>query len=398
MAGTHNMAAEQPSLVWSKAFYFCFYAAGAALMPFLVLYYESLGLSGRQIGFLAGISPLVSLVGAPLWGGLADITRRHKLIWTIAIAGAISMALVLSQVSVFLLLIPVVIVYALFAAPIIPLADNAVMALLGDRKNQYGRQRIWGAVGWGVAAPFIGQLIESQGLQWAFWGYAGIMFVGLLVVQQIPFHPVSVQVPFWRGARTLLSNRAWLVFLLLVFFGGAGQAGIHNYLFLYMNELGASKMLMGLSLSIATISELPMFYYSDRLLARWSAKGLFIFATIMYVVRALALSYIHLPWMILITQLLHGLTFSAMWVAGVSYADEIAPPGLGATAQGLFSGIFMGISAATGAVLGGVLYQDFGGAIMYRTMAIAVAVSILIFLAAQWKLNQGRLPVSRRNL
>jgi len=87
-----------------------------------------------------------------------------------------------------------------------------------------------------------------------------------------------------------------------------------------------------------------------------------------------------------------------MWVAGVSYADEIAPPGLGATAQGLLSGVFMGISAATGAILGGILYQDFGGAIMYRTMAIAVAVSILIFFAAQWKFNQGNLPESERNL
>jgi MFS family permease len=396
--GTLNMTASQPSLVWSKAFYFCFYAAGAALMPFLVLYYESLGLSGRQIGFLAGISPLVSLVGAPLWGGLADITRRHKLIWTLTIAGAITMALVLSQVTFFLLLIPVVVVYALFASPIIPLADNAVMALLGERKDQYGRQRIWGAVGWGIAAPFIGYLIETRGLHWSFWGYAGIMFVGLLIVQKIPFRQTSIQVPFWRGARTLLSNRSWLLFLLLVFFGGAGQAGIHNYLFLYMNELGASKTMMGVALTVATISELPMFFYSDRLLARWSAKGLFIFGTIMYVVRALALSYIHMPWMILITQLFHGLTFSAMWVAGVSYADEIAPPGLGATAQGLLSGVFMGISAATGAILGGILYQDFGGAIMYRTMAIAVAVSVLIFFAAQWKFNQGNLPESKRNL
>jgi uncharacterized membrane protein YoaK (UPF0700 family) len=58
----------------------------------------------------------------------------------------------------------------------------------------------------------------------------------------------------------------------------------------------------------------------------------------------------------------------------------------------------MGISAATGAILGGVLYQDFGGAIMYRTMAIAVAVSIMIFLAAQWKLSQRKVPVSGRNL
>jgi MFS family permease len=385
-------------LVWSKAFYFCFYAAAAVLMPFLALYYESLGLSGRQIGFLAGISPLVSLVGAPLWGALADVSRRHKVIWTITITGAITMALVLSQTTIFLLLIPVVIVYALFASPIIPLADNAVMALLAKRKDQYGRQRIWGAIGWGIAAPLIGLLIETRGLHWSFWGYAGIMFVGLLIVQKIPFRQASVQVPFWRGARTLLSNRSWLLFLFLVFVGGAGQAVVHNFLFLYMNELGASKTMMGFALTVATISELPMFLFADRLLTRWSAKGLFVFGTMIYVFRALALSYINAPWMILITQLLHGMTFTSMWVAGVSYAAEIAPPGLGTTAQGLLSGVFMGIATATGAMVGGILFQDYGGSIMYRTMSIAVAISVLIFFVAQWKFNQVNLQKSQRKL
>jgi PPP family 3-phenylpropionic acid transporter len=382
------MTANQPSLVWSKAFYFCFYAAAAALLPFLALHYENLGLSGRQIGFLAGISPLVTLAGAPLWGGLADASHRHKTILSVAIAGAISLALVISRITVFALFIPVVIIYALFASPIIPLADNAVMTLLAEQKDQYGRQRIWGAVGWGLAAPLIGALIETSGLHWAFWGYTGIMLIGLLVVQKIPFRQVSTQVPFWRGARTLLSNRSWLLFLFLVLAGGAGQSIIHNFLFLYMNDLGASKTMMGFALTVATLSELPIFFFSGRLLTRWSAKGLFVFATAVYVIRATALSYVAVPWMILVTQLFHGLTFSAMWVAGVSYADEIAPLGLGATAQGLFSGVFMGIATAIGAFLGGVLYQDFGGAIMYRTMSIVVAISMFIFLFISWWFNK----------
>ena len=392
------MATYKPSLVWSKTFYFCFYAAAAALLPFLALHYENLGLSGRQIGFLAGISPLISLVGAPLWGAVADYSRRHKTILSISIIGAITLALVLSQVTSFALLISVVFIYALFASPIIPLTDNAVMTLLAKRKDQYGRQRIWGAVGWGLAAPLIGYLIEISGLHWAFWGYTGIMLIGLFAVQKIPFHQVDAQVHFLRGARKLLSNRSWLLFLFLVFAGGAGQAVIHNFLFLYMNNLGASKTMMGFALTFATISELPIFFFADRLLTRWSAKGLFVFGTMMYVVRAMALSYVAVPWMILVTQLLHGLTFSAMWVAGVSYADKIAPPGLGATAQGLFSGVFMGIATAIGAFLGGVLYQDFGGAIMYRTMAIVVAVSLLIFLGTQWKFNQINLSESQREI
>ena len=171
------MTPRQPLLGWSKTFYFCFYAAAAALLPFLALYFESLGLTGRQIGFLAGISPLVSLFGAPLWGALADASRRHKTILSIAIAGAIALALVLSQITLFTLLIPAVVFYSLFASPIIPLTDNAVMTMLADRKGQYGRQRIWGAVGWGLAAPLIGFLIEISGLQWAFWGYSGIMLI-----------------------------------------------------------------------------------------------------------------------------------------------------------------------------------------------------------------------------
>jgi PPP family 3-phenylpropionic acid transporter len=146
--------------------------------------------------------------------------------------------------------------------------------------------------------------------------------------------------------------------------------------------------LMGVALTMATVSELPILFYSDRLLARWSAKGLFVFGTLLFVIRAIALSYITAPWMVLVTQLLHGLTFSVMWVAAVSYADEIAPPGLGATAQGILSGVFMGIATATGAFLGGGLYQDFGGAIMYRVMAVVVGVCLLIYLGIQRKFNK----------
>lgn len=45
-------------MILPKAFYFFFYAAAASLIPFLSLYYEHLGLNGRQIGLLTGLMPL----------------------------------------------------------------------------------------------------------------------------------------------------------------------------------------------------------------------------------------------------------------------------------------------------------------------------------------------------
>ncbi len=66
-----------------------------------------------------------------------------------------------------------------------------------------------------------------------------------------------------------------------------------------MEEQGVSKTMMGLSLTFATISELPVLFYSDRLLERWDARGLILVSLAAYVVRALAYTIITAPWMFL---------------------------------------------------------------------------------------------------
>ena len=85
--------------------------------------------------------------------------------------------------------------------------------------------------------------------------------------------------------------------------------------------------------------------------------------------------------MALLIQLLHGPTFSLMWIAGVAYADRIAPPGLEATAQGLFSGVMLGIGAAAGAFLGGVLYEHVGLVVLFRLASLLSLVGVgFVFL------------------
>ena len=47
----------------ARTFYFLYYAALAALMPYLAIYFASRGLSGLEIGILTSILPLVTMVG-----------------------------------------------------------------------------------------------------------------------------------------------------------------------------------------------------------------------------------------------------------------------------------------------------------------------------------------------
>lgn len=132
-------------------------------------------------------------------------------------------------------------------------------------------------------------------------------------------------------------------------------------------------------LTVATLSELPVLYFSNVLLKRWSIHNLMIMALFFFAIRALAYSFISLPWMALPIQFLHGLTFSLMWVAGISYANQIAPQGMSAAAQGLFSGVMLGIGSAAGSLLGGFLFDAVGAIWMFRVMAgiAALAIGIL---------------------
>ncbi|MEA3441831.1 MAG: major facilitator superfamily domain-containing protein 6 [Chloroflexota bacterium] len=374
------MVNNQRPAFWAKAFYFCFYAAAAALFPFLVLYYDSLGLSGYQIGLLAGILPLVTLFSAPLWGGLADRSQRHRSLLLTAIFTTILTVFLLSKSSAFIWLIPLVVIFAFFIAPIMPIVDNSVMELIADQKDRYGKLRLWGSIGWGVASPFIGWFIERSGLSWAFYGYMILMSASLLIAVQLTVSQAGIGSKFWVGLRSLLSNPGWALFLFAVFVFGFGSAVINNYLFLYMDDLGASKTLMGLSLMFATISEVPVLYFSGRLLNRFGYIGMMIFAMSLLAIRLLAYSLIQNPFLVLFAQLLHGPAYSALWVSGVFYAANNAPRGLGATAQGLFAGVLLGLSAAVGAFAGGILYENIGSAAMFRLVGFFVVLGTGLFL------------------
>ena len=110
---------------------------------------------------------------------------------------------------------------------------------------------------------------------------------------------------------------------------------------------------MGIALTIATLGELPILFFANRLLKRFGAYGLLVLGLIITGVRLLLYAGFNFPAGILIFQLLNGMTFPMVWVAGVSYADENAPEGMKATAQGLLGAMIFGIGAAAGGFLGG---------------------------------------------
>jgi len=357
-------------------FYLLFFAAASFTLPWIVPYFQELGFSGAQIGLLIGMVPLVALFGAPLWTGLADVKGLHKRIMSLTILGAIVFA---SMYPLFKTLTPIIFLgflYALFSSPITSFADSSTMVMLAGEKAMYGRVRLGGTIGWGLVAPLAGFIIQSYGLRWAFWGYAIIMLLVFIVSQRFTFGGRVANVSFKGDIQKLITNRRWVFFLCLAFVSGVGFASINSYLFPYMKELGASRLTMSIALTISTIGELPILFFANRLLKRFGAYGLLRLGMTVTGVRLLLYAWLNFPAGILIFQLLNGMTFPMVWVAGVSYADENAPIGMKATAQGLFGAMVFGFGAAAGGLVGGLLLGSIGGRWMYLIIGSCVLVSV----------------------
>jgi PPP family 3-phenylpropionic acid transporter len=366
-------------------FYFLFYAANAAYMPYLVLYYQSLGFTGTQIGLLASLSPLLFMLGAPLWTGLADATRRHRLVMSIAILIAITCALLMPWMRGFLPVGVIVFLFSLFGSPVNSFADSATMNMLEGKKELYGRLRLGGTFGWMIASLVFGILIEDHGLRLAFYLFAIVMFLALLVSQSFTFKGAEMRGSFLSGARSLLANRRFVLFLLMALVSGIGLSSVNNYLFPYMEELHATKSMMGLAQFISTISEVPLLIFSNRLLKRLKPYKLLVLGMLFTALRLLLYAAISTPQVVLVSQLMNGLTYALVWVAGVSYADQSVPPGMSATGQGLFSAVIFGVGAAIGGFAGGVLLEALGGRNMFLIVGVFFAISLGVLLLLERK-------------
>jgi MFS transporter, PPP family, 3-phenylpropionic acid transporter len=364
--------------IWPFSFYFLYFAALSALMPFFVLFYQRLGFNGAQIGLLTGIPPLITLVAAPFWTGVADAKRWHKLVMGAGMTIAVLSVFLLPSFTSFAIIFTLIIVFNIFISPVASLADSATMNMLGEERAMYGRIRLGGTIGWGLFAPIAGAIIQNYGLKLAFWSYSAIMLINLFVSQRFVHGSHEASSSRSSGIRVFLTNRRWINFLFIAFLGGLGTFAVNAYLFPYMAELGSNETTMGFALTISTLTEMPIFFFGDRLVKRFTNYGLLLLALVMVAIRSLLLSVVSTPFMVLALQAFGGMIFPAMWLAGVSYADQNAPVGLKSSAQGLFGAMCFGFGSAVGGFIGGLLLESIGGRGMFFVFGIIVLVGLII--------------------
>ena len=122
-----SKSASKSTLQAMRLLYLTYYASLGALMPYLPVYFHSLGHKGTSIGLLGAVKPLTTLLAAPLWGIISDRSGNHVSTLQFTFVTSLVCQLLVGMNSNLTYLMVTVFVTALLNAPVKSLIDSIVM-------------------------------------------------------------------------------------------------------------------------------------------------------------------------------------------------------------------------------------------------------------------------------
>ncbi len=258
-----------------------------------------------------------------------------------------------SLLLTFGLCICLVLVGTVFQSITIPFIDALCFGILAEKgRGDYGKQRMWGAVGWGIFAFISGLAVDkyNQNLNSdrthydpIFYMYISFAALTFLCTVFTTFPPHKAAERLGKSLWLVLKKAYVIAYFILVGIMGIGFGISGAFLFLFMDELNSTYLIMGLSMTITTLTEIPCFFISGPIIRRIGHNGTFCLTCVAYFFRFLGYSFAPNAWVVLPFQVFHGVTFGLFWAAATSYATLIAPQGMIATLQTMCSGIYFGI-------------------------------------------------------
>ncbi len=202
---------------------------------------------------------------------------------------------------------------------------------------------------------------------------------------------------YFGSLRILLADGRYLTLLLVALVFGMSLAMLLSYLFLHMRTMGAGESLMAVTLTVATISEVPFLFLAGRLLRRFGVSRVMAVALALMAARAFAYAWMPAPGWVIAINLFHGPTYALFWAAGVAESSRVAPPGLGATAQGAFASAMFGLGSALGNLSGGVLYDRFGAPFLFQSVGWLLLATLVAFVVLRQHTRRAAIAASLGN-
>ncbi len=377
--------------------------------PFVAVYLTTQHWTQIEIGLVLTVSGLVSLAGQMPGGALVDAARSERIVAGVAVSLIAASALIYATWPIF----PAVLVAATMQAAASCVLGPAIAAIslglvgyaaIGER---FGRNARFAAVGTGLSAAVMGAIGHFFSAQSVFFVTAALLIPALFVLRGIA--PTEIDPERAHGnptehpagkpradLRSLLRQRPLQIFgccILLFHFANAAMLPLMGSVLTTRSSQWATVLIgaciVGPQLVVALFSP-----WVGRQAQRWGRRPLLLVGFAALPIRGLLFATVTDPYLLVVVQLLDGLTASVFSVmVPLTVADLTRGTGRFNLTQGVV-GTMMGVGASLSPTFAGYMSDTFGSPIAF----LGLACIALIGLATVWLLMPETRPPARSPL
>ena len=362
--------------------YFIYFGVLGIFLPYFNLYCYHLGFSGLQIGMLSALRSLTLVLFPLVWGSLADRFQIRKPIFILCTFLSTSIwCLYLFYVDFWPMLI-ITALYGIFYAPIISFLEAVTMDVLGREKKSYGRIRAWGSISFIVMVLVLGRIIDL---------YSVDIILILILAGSLILAAISVGIPVIKakkqellqpGADSLLQRRV-IVFLFCAFLMLVSHGAYYGFFSIHLVKLGYGSTFIGIAWALASTAEILVMIKSDKIFDRFSLENVLFFSFLVAAARWMILFFAGSTVVILVSQILHAVTYGTFHMASILYIDRLAPGQAKTLGQAVNNALTYGLGLMVGFFVNGYVYEITGSHTLFLMSSLIALAGGMLFQSYQ---------------
>ena len=366
-----------------SGYYFFYFAFIGAFSPYFGLYLQSLSFSAWDIGLLMSQMQLMRLCAPYLWGVLADrLVQRVSVVRLAAVLSLIGFS-AFFVVKSFPAMLVAMALLAFFWSGALPLVETVTFDHLRDQPGRYSRIRLWGSVGFIVAVMGTGALLDGLPLPSLLWVIAGTLIGILIYALGVPEAPSHASADEHLPVGDIVRQTRVRALFAACFMMSAAHGALYVFYSIHLADHQYGKFLVGCLWSLGVLAEIIVFFFMNDLLRQFGLRAILLLSFAAATVRFLMIGW-GVEWLLVIVlaQLLHGLTFGAYHAAAIAAVNRWFPGRCQARGQALYSSVSFGAGGLVGGLLSGWTWERLGAAPTYALSSVFALVGLLF--VAQW--------------
>ncbi len=333
-----------------SAFFFFYFALIGVYVIFLPKILQNIGYSPTQIGIIFSIAPLMRFI-TPFFF-LKHFALTTNVLRLSLFAMLLSIILFYTTVDIFYLFALSNIIYGISSGLVLPYIETYALEVL--KKENYGRSRLYGSIGFVLVALLLARLLNDN--------YMGLHFIAVTILASVFFaYLISRDARHFSNSpakqthlfRLSSATKLWIsIFLMQVSFGA-----FYSFFTIYESEHGLSLETISYLWTFGVVCEIILFYYQARLL-HFPLLQIIRFTLFMTAIRWMILyKFPDILWVIFLSQSLHALSFALYHTATLSYlSTRYSDKKLAAQ---FYYGIGFGLGGFFGSLIAGYSYGPY---------------------------------------